>query len=331
LTSINQKLSHDVKIQNESKSQQNSLLESEKSHISQELSAVKQEKENIITQYNALLNEWNREKEEKQQVITEHTSLKQTLSIELNREREAKFKLEKLFKEQAEEMTQELEKIQGELNQEQLERKRILSELNSRQNLSMELMRQSEEKERRISELEATLKDRKLSSPLQNNYQLIQQIQEKDSQIAELSSLIEPLRKELREIRERENLADSAQWIKLQTELEREKKEKELIIQEKEKVISDLKQVLDDNEEEVYKLTLEKQQEKKSTKRKKRDTDSVEESIKAKKTNRLRDPEKMTIKEIKSALTHAGKDYVLPTDKRPKSDYVKLYNKYLKE
>jgi len=102
-------------------------------------------------------------------------------------------------------------------------------------------------------------------------------------------------------------------------------------MQEKEKVISDLKQVLDDKEEEVYKLTLEKQQEKKSTKRKKRDTDSVEESIKAKKTNRLRDPEKMTIKEIKSALTHAGKDYVLPTDKRPKSDYVKLYNKYLKE
>jgi len=44
-----------------------------------------------------------------------------------------------------------------------------------------------------------------------------------------------------------------------------------------------------------------------------------------------KDPEKMTIKEIKSALTHAGKDHVLPVEQRTKAEYVTLYKKYMKD
>jgi len=61
------------------------------------------------------------------------------------------------------------------------------------------------------------------------------------------------------------------------------------------------------------------------------DSDSVEDKKSKKSKDRRPDPEKMTIQEIKSALTHAGKDNVLPTEKRPKSEYIRLYMKYMKE
>jgi len=109
----------------------------------------------------------------------------------------------------------------------------------------------------------------------------------------------------------------------LLAELEGIKKENKSLLDENVKLMQKQKELLEDKES--------KRKSKKESKKKKRESSSSEEQTKKPKKVTKMDPEKMTIQEIKSALTHAGKDYVLPTDKRPKSDYVKLFNKHMKE
>jgi len=128
-------------------------------------------------------------------------------------------------------------------------------------------------------------------------------------------------------------MVDNSEILKLQSELQFERKEKENLSKEvtrKEQRITRLANELKEKESELTELNSPRK-ETRTTKKKKREDDGEDEKRRSKKKTHKKDPEKMTIKEIKSELTHAGYDYVLPVEERKKADYVALYKKHMKE
>jgi len=235
-------------------------------------------------------------------------------------------------------LTSQIEKISKELVTDKKEKSQLDHLLTAQGQIadkSYKLEQETKEKDRIISDLEINLRQQKININQINNRNndLTRELRQKDNIINEQNSLLEPLRKELRQLQEKElSMVDHSEVLKYQSELELERKEKEnlaLELNRKEQRITRLSNELDEKETELNGLSSPKK-ENRTSKKKKRQSDSEDDKRKSKKVHR-KDPEKMTIKEIKSALTHAGKDHVLPVEQRTKAEYVTLYKKYMKD
>jgi hypothetical protein len=120
-------------------------------------------------------------------------------------------------------------------------------------------------------------------------------------------------------------------------QLNNERSEKERILNRNEEMSKKLDLQVKKNEKLKAKLEELKSApvEKKSNKKKRESTtDSTERAPKRRTVESTppidqQDPEKLSIQQIKSYLTHAGKDYVLPTETKKKSFYVELFRKHL--
>jgi len=241
-------------------------------------------------------------------------------------------------------LTAQLEKMSKELASDRKEKTQLDGLLSTQGHMKQELVdkankldQETKEKDRIISDLEINSRQQKININQLNNRitDIAKELRMKENIINEQNSLLEPLRKELRHLQEKElSMVDNSEILKLQSELEFEKKEKDNLSKElarKEQRLTRLANELNEKESELSELNNTPRKETRTTKKKKREDDSEDEKRRSKKKTHKKDPERMTIKEIKSELTHAGLDYVLPVEERKKADYVALYKKHMKE
>jgi len=301
----------------EEKDRNNIKITSQLKNLSTDLS---QAKENVIVkedqQREQIDNIWGqllREQTEKEKIRKQLTSEIEKLSKELHNERKEKSHIDNLFTTQG----------------------------RGQQELAEKLEKSQQEKDRIISSLESNLRQQQINFNQLNNKinELNLQLKDKDGLIQDQQNLIDPLRRELREIQENNALVNKSELLHVKEELDNEKDalvnksellhvKEELDNEKKENKLNvqKLRDLLKEKDEELNEFRPKE----KVSKKKKRDSDEEDDYKRSKRVYR-KDPEKMTVKDLKSAITHAGKAHVLPPHKTTKAEYVSLYRKYVNE
>jgi len=188
----------------EEKDRNNIKITSQLKNLSTDLS---QAKENVIVkedqQREQIDNIWGqllREQTEKEKIRKQLTSEIEKLSKELHNERKEKSHIDNLFTTQG----------------------------RGQQELAEKLEKSQQEKDRIISSLESNLRQQQINFNQLNNKinELNLQLKDKDGIIQDQQNLIDPLRRELREIQENNALVNNSELLHFKEELDNEKKRK---------------------------------------------------------------------------------------------------------